>query len=229
MAKTNQYQLDANELNDQFRDIIHMVKQLKKPIYNDLQKHPSEFHAIEHAFPVKQCEDIFNAICIITDQERLNRYLMTKRTNQWSMVVYLLVNPLLSYIITQLVVSFIFDFIKKAMIVSGQTLPIPINGTYGHVCGMFLNSHMSTYTEEYVRNALKYYTCYNGYNCTIDGAIGNLKQINWSIVNYAFNQVCFKLYRTAINPSSSYQYVSITLLLCIMLVIISMIQKIKIE
>lgn len=238
MSTNTQVQLDITVLR--FQEFRQLLKQLKKPIHQDglqehqdgLQEHhdrPDELHTIEYIFPVKSCEQIFNAICIITDQERLNRYLVTKRTNQWSMAVYLIVKPILSYIVSQLVVSFLFDFIKKSMIVSGTSCPIPLDGVYGRCCGMIVSSQMSSYVEVYVSNALKYYTCYNGHNCTLGQYSNAVKQFNWSLFNYIFNQVCFKLYRSAINPESNYRYLSFILLTCIGIAIMGMIQKIRIE
>lgn len=225
--------------------ILQILHTLKRNIHIDskseLNIDDAEFNNIKYIFPVNQSAELFNTIMLIVDRDKLDAHLMNKRTNEWAKVVYKLLTPILTHIINDIVVTFLFDFITKAMIVTGQHLPISLDSHYGMIFSMFLNNQLSKYTAEYVNNLVMYYTSYNGYNCTLPtiqegGAskeslemINMMKNINWSLVTYVFVELCVKLYKTAKDPLSHYRSMAIVLLLCVMFIMILMIKKIKIE
>ena len=224
------------------QQLAAVLKQLRKPIYNHL--HPfdtvdtpppdPEFHFMQYLFPINKSIDLFNILMVILDRNKLHEHLAHKNTNQWSKIVYKLSTPLMTHVVNDLTMSFMFDFIQKAMRVAGkgQFGSDMFSGYYGIVLKMFLNNHMSNYTTMYIDNFVMYYTGYNGYNCTLDDSSDSItipKNMNWSLMTYMLNNVCIKLYNQVKDPYSSNRLMAMILLATIAILFVYMVKKIKIE
>ena len=232
------------EIFDTHRQLMQqlsiVLKQLKKPIYKQLNSrdtidaphHDPEFHFMQYLFPVNKSIDLFNILMVIMDRHKLHEHLAHKNTNQWSKIVYKLSTPLMTHVVNDMVMAFMFDFIQKAMLVAGkgQVGYDMCSGNYGIILKMFLNNHMSKYTTMYIDNFVMYYTGYNGYNCTIDDSSDSItfpKNMNWSLMTYILNEACITLYNHVKNPHSSNRLLAVVLLATIAMMFVYMIKKIK--
>ena len=224
------------------RQLSALLKQIRKPTYKqlypcdtiDTDPNDPEFHFMQYLFPVNKSIDLFNILMVIMDRNKLHEHLANKNTNQWSKIVYKLSTPLMTHIVNDMTMSFVFDFIQKAMLVAGKGNygSNIFSGHYGIILKMFLNNHMSKYTTMYIDNFVMYYTGYNGYNCTLDDSSNSViipKNMNWSVMTYMLNEVCIKLYNSAKNPYSSNRLISMILLATIAMLFVYMVKKIKIE